>query len=692
MFITVTIGAGDSASSSHPLLASTTYTLLFGNSVVTTFTTDSTGNFNSIGISPAPTPSGSDVIEFAVPSMPSGYYPINLEISSTTINIINPQSSFYLITSAGSTPTVVIQDLGAQTYNTLAVPDNPAGVAVGHSASDAALYIAGTYYESIYVFAYNFPAGSSSFTVSSADGLLESAATAVTASSSTGAYFTGSSGSGIGINDVPGGNYLVTVTASNSAYGTQVASPSNAAIFTVIPYVFNPSTLAPKIKSYVGSTADFFATGLAPNTEYVGVFNGQVLTSSGIPVTYLSTSGGRVGSSSAPATFTVPPVYVSQTVGQTDYTFGLAPYSAPSNVVTELTVVVQWPTTISITPDPRAFPNELVSFTWTPLVEPPLASTMPIYVTIYLDGSAYETVLGTFNYVSANSSQSYITGSFKMPNGMPNTVFAVSFGWSTISISGSAVSSGSLLTLSPSTYTGKTMAPLELVNGTGASIVSISNASIAHIITSSINSALAIPLSELSANITALHGDIATITTAFGTMNATLQAINATVSSIEKGQALIKTDLGTISTTLSSINASIVSLNNNVVTINTTLGKVVTSLSSINATVVSTASGVSSLQGSAVTIITDLGNITGTVRSISNGIATIQTSLGNLTRNVSQIKTNTGKINTISNSLGTTEIFEIVILVLVLITLVLSFLAINAANRVAKKVEEQKKQ
>ncbi|MEM3859517.1 MAG: hypothetical protein QW478_08950, partial [Candidatus Micrarchaeaceae archaeon] len=489
---------------------------------------------------------------------------------------------------------------------------------------------------------------------------------------------------------------------SDSAAGTWgivlTVAPSTASAFEFYSSYKVTATFSPGfpfngvfILGYVESLVTFTATGLMPVTNYVIEFNGTVLTSptTGLPIPYTSNSNGIVSGN-----FTVPIVYVSESAGHSVYNVSIAPLSSPSTPAVTVSGLVLWPSTITILPDPQAFPNELVNFIWTPFEEPNITSATPtpIYVTVYLSGSAYETVLGTFNYVSSYPNASYITGSFKMPNGVPNTVFAVSFGWSTTSVSGSAVSSGSVLTLSPSSYTGTSDATLKLISAAGAQVVSVSTADIASIITSSINSALAIPLSELSANITALHGDIATITTAFGTMTATLQAINATISSIESGQALIKTDLGTISTTLSSINASIVSLNNNVVTINTTLGKVTTSLSSINATVTSTASGVSSLQGSAVTIKTDLGTITGVVTNISNGIATIQTSLGNLTRNVSQIKTSTGKINTISSSLGTTEIFEIVILVLVLITLVLSFLAINVANRVAKKVEEQKKQ
>ncbi|MEM3845516.1 MAG: hypothetical protein QXU98_07440 [Candidatus Parvarchaeota archaeon] len=462
------------------------------------------------------------------------------------------------------------------------------------------------------------------------------------------------------------------VAGTYAVFATATLLSSTYTAYT--SYTVTPSLSISSSTGSIGTSINVTATGLGADEYYNVYFAGQ------FEGTTSSDSSGN-----ASATITVPLILPGT------YNVSIAPVSSPTSIIASAQFTVSQPSSLSLGSDQfTAFPGELVNFHWTPATEPPLTSTTPIYVTVYLNGSAYETVLGTFTYVSASSS--YITGSFKMPNGVPNTLYAVSLGWSTTSVSGSAVSSGSVLTLSPSTYKGKTIAALELVNGTGASIVSISNASIAHIITSSINSALAVPLSELSANITALHGDIVTITTAFGTMTSTLQAINATIKSIESGQALIKTELGTISTTLSSINASIVSLNNNVVTINTTLGKVVTSLSSINATVTSTASGVSSLQGNVVTIITDLGTFTGTVKSVSGGLATIQTSLGNLTMNVSQIKTNTGKINTISSSLGTTEIFEIVILVLVLITLVLSFLAINAANRVAKKVEEQKKQ
>ncbi|MEM3828992.1 MAG: hypothetical protein QXP36_07255, partial [Conexivisphaerales archaeon] len=286
----------------------------------------------------------------------------------------------------------------------------------------------------------------------------------------------------------PAGTYAVFTVA--------VASGINYYVYS--SYSVKTSLTLSPTSGAIGSNVSVKLTGLDANEYYNVYFAGkyEATVSSG-------------GNGSASTTISVPLILLGT------YNVSITPIGSPSSIVASEQFTVSQPSTLSLASDQfTAFPGELVDFKWTPGTEPPLTSTTPIYVTVYLNSSAYETVLGTFNYVSASPNTSYITGSFKMPNGEPNTLFAVSLGWSTTSVSGSAVSSGSVLTLSPSTYTGKTIAALELVNGTGASIVSISNASIAHIITSSINSALAVPLSELSANITALHGDIVTITTA----------------------------------------------------------------------------------------------------------------------------------------------------------------------------------
>jgi len=231
-----------------------------------------------------------------------------------------------------------------------------------------------------------------------------------------------------------------------------------------------------------------------------------------------------------------------------------------------------------------------------------------------------------------------------------------------------------------------------LVSGSGALLTGISPSQIATLtadVTGAVKTSMQVPLSDLNASVVAINGVVAKIDTAFGNMTATLSAINATVGSISSGQVLVLTKLGSVETSLASLNASLMMVNGNVATINTTLGMVQASLSSIGATVSSTATSVSGLVGSTATIKTDLGNISGQVTGVSNGVATIQTSIGKLNSSVSQIQLSAGQIKTSSNTL---EIFLIVAIVLILITLVIAFLAVNNTNRLAKKFEEQKKQ
>jgi len=204
-------------------------------------------------------------------------------------------------------------------------------------------------------------------------------------------------------------------------------------------------------------------------------------------------------------------------------------------------------------------------------------------------------------------------------------------------------------------------------------------------------------INNLAPVIKDINGTVMTIGTTVGNINMNLTEFrNMIVKAISNGTATVIASINgmnvTMQSSLSAINAKLVALNGSVATISTTLGTVQTSLSSIGTTVSSTATSVSGLVGSVATIQTSVGTISGTVTSISGSVATIQTSIGTLQTSVSAISLNTSKVSSLSSALSTSEVFEIVILVLVLITLVLSFLAISSVSRVAKKVEEQKKQ
>ena len=321
-----------------------------------------------------------------------------------------------------------------------------------------------------------------------------------------------------------------------------------------------------------------------------------------------------------------------------------------------------------------AFPSQIVGFSWTPAVAPGSgASYGPVTVTVYLNGTAYQSVI-------ASDSPTTLTGSFTTPNGAAGSYWGVSFGWTQTQYVSSTLS-GSTLTSIPKSYLGTSMAYLQLVEGNGALLTGISSSEVATIeaaINSTVSTSLKVPISQLDAAITSINGAVATLKTTVGNISVDLSTINATVASIENGQVKVLTDLGSITTSLASLNASLVAFNNNVVVINTTLGQVVTSLGSIDAKVTSINNGIATIQ-------TSLGTITGIVTATSGNTTTIKTTLGTLNVTANQIKTNT-------QGFPTLEIFLIVIIVLVLITLVVSFLAVNAANKAARRATEEKKQ
>ncbi len=189
-------------------------------------------------------------------------------------------------------------------------------------------------------------------------------------------------------------------------------------------------------------------------------------------------------------------------------------------------------------------------------------------------------------------------------------------------------------------------------------------------------------LSNLNATVMSISSGVANLQTAVGNIQVSLNAINASLMGIQNGVAVLNTSLGQVKTSLASIAGQITAVNGSVATVETSLGTLQTSLSNLNATV-------TSISGNVATVQTSLGTLSGTVTNISNGVATIQTSLGTLQTSVSGVNS---KVSSVSSSVGSTILFEVVVLVLVLITLVLAFLAMNNSNRLAKKLDEMKKQ
>jgi len=225
----------------------------------------------------------------------------------------------------------------------------------------------------------------------------------------------------------------------------------------------------------------------------------------------------------------------------------------------------------------------------------------------------------------------------------------------------------------------------QLLNGSGALITGINNATVAEIATLT-GKYVNMSLSQLNAKIIGIYSELNTtyvsINTNFGVMEAQLSALNANITAVSNGVATIQTSLGTIQASLNSLNAKIVAINGTVATIQTDIGTINTSLASINAQL-------TSIQGNIATIQTSLGTIQGTVTSINGSVATIKTQLGTLQTSVNGV---TSSVNAAKSSTSNAVTFEVLILVLVLITLVIAIGTLLSANRMVRRLEELKKQ
>jgi len=550
-------------------------------------------------------------------------------------------------------------------------------------------------------------------TTSTIQNIAETTLTASTASTFTVSAFSPTTETGSVTFTIPSGE---TVTALNSFF----LSPG--------PYTTIVSTTVTSWAFSAGSLTVEYSTAVSSTTTIATISSAQA--------TYTVTETPSASTSFTPTSYTVGftgTIYIE--TGSVDFTVpsGLLPTVITSFILTPSSdtklgtyAVNGWTesgTTLTVY---FSLVLETTSGTIASLGSATVTYSSTVTASVTPSPSTYtatfgtETVYGTVSVTSTNTPLTVQSLQFSSPSSGTTVTGVEINGWvysgttltvaysAVVSVSGLATSAnlgpaaviitylGTPTSVATDSYGTATTAALpyhtKLVSGNGALLTGISPSQIATLtadVTGAVKTSMQVPLSELNASVVAINGAVAKINTAFGNMTATLSAINATVGSISSGQVLVLTKLGSVETSLASLNASLMSVSGNVATINTTLGMVQTSLSSIGATVSSTATSVSGLVGSTATIKTDLGNISGQVTGVSNGVATIQTSIGKLNSSVSQIQVSVGQIKSSSNTL---EIFLIVAIVLILITLVIAFLAVNNTNRLAKKFEEQKKQ
>ena len=465
-----------------------------------------------------------------------------------------------------------------------------------------------------------------------------------------------------------------TVTGTNyGAFAVSISPGSQPegqySVFTVVTssgvnyYVYSSYSVSPSLDisaptltngtagGPVGSSLSASASGLGAN-EYYNVYFGTALEE-----TLQSSSTGTISTIS----FSIPAVIEGK------YLLSLNLPGSPSSVISSQFLVTSNSHFSLSTSSNYAFPGQLVQFSVTDMGTVSLPNSLtaasgatPTYsATISLNSTNFVTV--PVSYSSANGGT--LNGSFQMPNSNPGSYYLLSISGNETVLATYSISSNLYFETVTAPFSKTQSAFLGLVSGNGAYILGISQSQIAQI-DASINATLSVPLSQLNAAISSINGDIATITTQFGTMSASLKSINATVTSINSGVASIYTTLGQVKTSLKSLNATVVALNNDTATISTAVGVFNTTINNINATVTIN-------NGKLATIQTDLGTFTGSVTSVSNGIATIQTALGTIQTNTNQIVPPN----------GTSYLLEIVILVLVVIAVVFSALAMMNTRR-----------
>ena len=628
------------------------------------FVLELNGNVLTLSTGKTTFTSSASVVSFTLPaSVSDGIYTLSVVGQSGSGKTVGSYYWFAVSTAGTTGATVTIDQADISTLSGTGTYSSPFMV-YADPASD--------YYDLAFN-GYNFPSGTTvTVTMYSSVGSSEMSTTVTTGPQGA---FTAL------ILEIPGtsGNspYLVMFSATSS--GKSIPISGSMWYYQTVPVVsyldapFFGNGGSPITDYYIytgsnaaaGSPVTFYATSLLPDTIYNVYYGSSTTINASNYITSFTTDiyGNYT------VTFTVP-VYLSSGT----YYLDVAPASS-SATTASLYLTLE----VSQLVPAYAFPTEEVPYSIS------LGTSLPYSNIVYYDvqamenGSVFQSLQVPVTTGSQSPADHYLNFSFSMPNDQAGTYFQLSFQYepvftgTVVGSSGSATVTGvgSSATSTVSYYT-------TLVAGSGALVVAISSSQIASIITTTINQAMSVPLSQLDATVASLNGTVATLKTAFGTMTATLSAINATVASIESGQVIVQTDLGSISTSLASLNASLMAFNGNVVLINTTLGQVQTSLSSIGTQVTANANGIA-------TIKTDVGTIQGQVVSTNGNVSQIKTSLGTLTANVSTIQKQTSGFPTL-------EIFLIVIIVLVLITLVVAFLAVSAANKAARRATEEKKQ
>ena len=473
------------------------------------------------------------------------------------------------------------------------------------------------------------------------------------------------------------GTYLIYATQSSSSYTTSAADSLTVVIGPTITF---SSTVASGGTIHVTTAG----AGFTPNAPFSVYFGDGVHAGTNIG-TLTSSSTGAIADTQ---TLTAPVANAGS------YEIGVAPYTAaatiPASAVFPSTFgAITVTNNVVWTPDPSAFPGQLVSFVYTltaPLSPAPIAGTTQMLVT--LNGTDYAQVPVTYDSAAAT-----LSGSFTMFNGAPGSTYTLAiqpvyqtaqpritndtqtvaftagtttlvtetFSWSIPAGLGTIVSESGYLTDTTTGAVASLAGDFSITQPTGstAGLVTLTVPTSAQALTDSYTATVTIELNSgngipttvtgttsgstpltLASGSGALvlsisHSDIAEIATLSGAfVNITLAQLNATINKIYSLDghmyASLISGFGNMTVSLSAINATVTSVSDGIVSLQTTLGAISTSIVDLNATVAGVAHGLVELSSAVGNLTVSLADLNATVATVANGVLTLTTDVGQI--------------------------------------------------------------
>lgn len=359
---------------------------------------------------------------------------------------------------------------------------------------------------------------------------------------------------------LPGGDYLIFVDRTSGA------EPSAA--FSLRPQ----RVYATPSIGILGTVVRTVMYGLQADTRYYLLFGIDTATKTGgtVVARFTTCEHGHLA-----VTFTLGAAALVQ---EGTYFLGVALASNPSAVVATyrsdtgaesyraFTVEAG---NLELTPNPEAFPTQVIQFTWS-------GAGLPeggVSALLLVDDQPLAP-----GFTIALSDGTDVTGSFALPNGASDTLVKIAL-----------ATEGGM----------SDPAVIKRISGAGAFLAGADiTADLATIKTGV--STIQTSLTELGAKITSISNGVATLDTKFGTMTTSLSALDAKVVAVQGGIATLSTNLGTVTTNLGNLQTAVTGLKTDISGVK----------SDLSAAVSGVKSDVSSVKSDVATLKSDLAGVT----------------------------------------------------------------------------------